>query len=63
MSKKNPKLTQAEKARRYDQLVLFPEQSMDLFCSFCGKSQYLVDRLVTSRIANISTNALRFAMK
>ncbi|WP_311078234.1 ClpX C4-type zinc finger protein [Paenibacillus polymyxa] len=38
-----------EKARKYDELIAFPERNYELRCSFCGKSQSEVDRMVTAK--------------
>ncbi|MDP9675225.1 hypothetical protein J2W97_001208 [Paenibacillus jamilae] len=38
-----------EKARKYDELIAFPERNYELHCSFCGKSQDQVNRMVAAK--------------
>ncbi|MEC4565386.1 ClpX C4-type zinc finger protein [Paenibacillus sp. CMAA1739] len=38
-----------EKSRKYDELIAFPERDYELRCSFCGKGQSKVDRMVTAK--------------
>ncbi|MGV6935967.1 ClpX C4-type zinc finger protein [Paenibacillus sp. CMM36] len=38
-----------EKAGKYDELIAFSERDYELRCSFCGKSQSEVDRMVTAK--------------
>ncbi|MHB0943291.1 ClpX C4-type zinc finger protein [Paenibacillus sp. ALE1] len=38
-----------EKARKYDELIAFPERDYELRCSFCGKGQSELDKMVTAK--------------
>ncbi|QNR70192.1 hypothetical protein IAQ67_16510 [Paenibacillus peoriae] len=38
-----------EKARKYDELIAFPERDYELHCSFCCKGQSEVDKMVTAK--------------
>jgi len=37
-----------EKAQKYDSLIKFPNSTKEVCCSFCGKSQGLVEKLVAA---------------
>ncbi|KAF6565497.1 hypothetical protein G9G63_09640 [Paenibacillus sp. EKM202P] len=47
-----------EKARKYDELIPFPERDYELRCSFCGKSQSEVDKMVTAKNACICNECI-----
>lgn len=42
-------MTLMEKAKKYDELIAFPERDCELRCSFCGKGQSEVDKMVTAK--------------
>ncbi|WP_336761522.1 ClpX C4-type zinc finger protein [Paenibacillus sp. USHLN196] len=42
-----------DKAKKYDELIAFPERKLEMHCSFCGKGQSEVVRMVASKQASI----------
>ncbi|GAV11350.1 ClpX C4-type zinc finger protein [Paenibacillus sp. NAIST15-1] len=52
-----------EKAKKYDELIKFPSTDKEVSCSFCGKSQTSVKKIITNHEVSICNECIELCVE